>query len=115
MTNLNQLIERRQGEVREAMLGTKTNTIPDDAWHTALYESKAEKLNEATTQTATEAYRQALEDVLAGLPGEVSVYLHAHHHMTDRELRDEEMRVFGMNYRLKTVRAQIEGLLSKIE
>ena len=53
-----------------------------------------------TTQTATEAYRQALEDVLAGLP-------------EDKLPWGDEDEV-SYNQALQTVRAQIDDLLSKI-
>jgi hypothetical protein len=108
MTNLTKLIEQRQGDYWHMKGLAKSESAKDAGEMTVV------KLGYVTT-LQKEAYRQALEDVLAGLPGEVSVYPDAHIHMTDRELRDEEMRVFGMNYRLKTVRAQIEGLLGNIK
>jgi hypothetical protein len=106
MTNLTKLIERRQGEVEKELL---------NGFDLYISNNTTEYVKESTKKSITEAYRQALLDLLAGLPGEVSVYLEAYIHMTDRELRDEEMRVFGMNYRLQTIRAQIEELLGKIE
>jgi hypothetical protein len=65
MTNLNKLIERWQREVRkkyqtreaEVRLGYFVDYI----------DISYEDLDTITTQTATEAYRQALLDVLAGL------------------------------------------------
>lgn len=112
MSHLNKLIEQRQEEV--VHLFEVNKLLGKSFLGKGIIESKiGNLLASSTTQTATEAYYQALKDVLAGLPGEGSVYRDAHLHMTDRELRDEEMRVFGMNYRLQTIRAQIESLLSK--
>jgi hypothetical protein len=60
MTNLTNLIEQRQEDAEERILSTM-----DDG--TIQYCPR--DLESVITQTATLAYRQALEDVLAGLPG----------------------------------------------
>jgi soluble cytochrome b562 len=100
MTNLNKLIEQRQGEFEHKIISV------DELGHQA-HIGDAYKAVQFVNQSITEAYRQALEDVLAGLPGEKEkVY-------TD----DFEMRNYknGHNALLQTIRAQIEELLGKIE
>jgi len=61
------------------------------------------------TNKEKEAYRQALLDVLAGLPGDDNEII-AHN-----EGKDAEWRAIGHNAALQTVREQIEGLLGKIK
>jgi hypothetical protein len=96
MTNLNQLIERRQGEAHQAYQQVYKGILPAEvlAKRNVWYE-------EETTQTATEAYRQALQDVLARLPG-------------DKEHLNYDSDERGHNTTLQTVRAQIDDLLGKI-
>jgi hypothetical protein len=94
MTNLQQLIERQQREARDAFL-RRTITFSLDETHYFI-------LDTLTAQTATEAYRQALEDVLAGLPEEDTV---AYGYESGRAKKKAH------NTALQTVRAQIEGLL----
>jgi NAD(P)H-flavin reductase len=58
---------------------------------------------------------QGVEKVRKGVPEEVSLFPMADHHMTDQELRDEEMRIFGMNYRRKTVLDHIAKVKSELK
>jgi hypothetical protein len=66
------------------------------------------KIDALITQTATEAYRQALEDVLAGLPGDEDLTP-----FDNDPLHPVRTQKFGHNTALQTIRAQIEGLLGK--
>jgi hypothetical protein len=93
MTKLNKLIKQRQEEAEERILSTM-----DDG--TIQYCPR--DLESVITQTATEAYRQALEDVLAGLPEEDTV---AYGYESGRAKKKAH------NTALQTVRAQIEELL----
>jgi len=88
MTNLNKLIKRRQGELQMFL------TEDDGSGNVWL------------DMSLKETYRQALLDLQAVLPGEKEKVF------TD----DFEMRNYknDHNTALQTVRAQIEGLLSKI-
>jgi hypothetical protein len=140
MTNLQQLIERRQGEVIENVRSDKSSvyqkTIADkkllllkcfdlyeagknrdeqryfDLRTTVLeiiYSIQEDTIHPLITQTATEAYRQALEDVLAGLPVERELWA----------VDDNGDKIFLLeckyhNSALQTVRSQIEELLGKI-
>jgi len=105
MTNLTKLIEQRQGEF-------------DSKWFHELQEWGREPMRNDMVgflrQTATLAYRQALQDVLAGLPEEklyqtIRAYDEYVNGFTEGETNSE------YNTALQTVRAQIEGLLGKIE
>jgi hypothetical protein len=95
MTNLQQLIERRQGEIKEV-----TVKIRDLSSETTI-DLDIQPLLEHDAQTATEAYRQALLDVLAGLP-----------EPSNPRGPWESGSSDGHNTALQTVRAQIEGLLN---
>jgi hypothetical protein len=92
MTNLNQLIEQRQGEAKERILSTM-----DDG--TIQYCPR--DLESVITQTATESYRQALLDVDEKLEEQIEHAL--------------KMSNWQAQSALETIRAQIEGLLSKID
>jgi protoporphyrinogen oxidase len=93
MTNLNKLIERRQGD---------NKNIID---YKGDYYIKCVAHEEVVRRT----YRKALEDVLAGLPKERTV---------DFEMKTRNPNpayAKGHNTALQTVRAQIEELLGKID
>jgi len=95
MTNLNKLIERRQGE-----LDTEAKSL----CQFFDWEEDSEQHHEIL-KSLLEAYRQALEDVLAGLPD-------------DKQDGDDGMTgvgADGYNTALQNIRAQIEGLLSAID
>ena len=96
MTNLNQLIERRQGEATRTLI--ECITQEDKPVFTP------EIMNQIINQTATLSYRQALNDLLAGLP-----------EPSNPRGPWESGSSDGYNTALQTVRAQIEGLLGKIE
>jgi hypothetical protein len=105
MTNLTKLIERRQGEnkslIKELrMVSNMINMGEKIQWgqDTFLMDKAADALE--STQTTTEAYRQALEDILAGLP-----------EPSNPRGPWESGSSDGYNTALQTVRAQIEGLL----
>jgi hypothetical protein len=109
MTNLNKLIERWQREVRkkyqtreaEVRLGYFVDYI----------DISYEDLDTITTQTATEAYRQALEELLAGLPREQRVVeeeLQRGGYASQSDIEAEQ----AWNTALQTVRAKIEELLA---
>jgi hypothetical protein len=67
-------------------------------------------------KVSTEAYRQALEDVLAGLPEDVELSDCGSCNACDVMMTCTTMEANrSHNTALKTVRAQIEGLLGKIE
>jgi hypothetical protein len=102
-TNLNTLIERRQGEVDNKLYARNFNLVQNE------YKEMLDMVESETTQIATEAYRQALNDLLTGLPGDDNEII-AHN-----EGKDAEWRAIGHNTTLKTVRAQIDDLLGKIE
>jgi hypothetical protein len=115
MTNLNTLIEQRQGELMKFVEPALDNGF-DNGYRGADTE-KAQKayrdryawaldIRDFDTQTATEAYRQALLDLQEGLPEDVD---HAGERGNAPQWRH------GHNTALQTVRAQIKGLLSKIE
>ena len=115
MTNLTKLIEQRQGELIKFVEPALDNGF-DNGYRGADTE-KAQKayrdryawaldIRDFDTQTAIEAYRQALEDVLAGLPEDFD---HAGEQGNAPQWRN------GHNTALQTVRAQIEELLGKIE
>jgi hypothetical protein len=91
MTNLNQLIKQRQGEI---------DTEVKSLCQYFDWEEDSEQHHEILT-SLTEARRQALEDVLAGLPGSFNTTAEGYN--------------IGYNTALQTVRAQIEELLGKIE
>jgi len=95
MTNLQQLIERRQG------YGIKEFSIE---FKGAL--NRDPELLSGARNLATEAYRQALLDLREGLPEDDTT-----------EYRGQRRKLIteGHNTALQTVRAQIEGLLGKIE
>jgi len=175
MTNLNKLIEQRQGEMVQKILDllnayTEVN-VDNNCVYSNIDYNKARApliiaLEKHNLQTTTEAYRQALEDVLAGLPGEhilgkdnndtdslidelMKVHYEPEHEkgvtcwcspkVIVREgipnIEHNEQRIIireflesnfsdasasellstGHNTALQTVRAQIEGLLGKIE
>jgi len=113
MTNLQQLIERRQGEfIHEYCVKRPAQPI---RWIRSIFyddTDQIEKILQHDRLTATEAYRQALEDVLAGLPEEkkLEAYLGE-----DPERKLNCGFKIGHNTALQTIRAQIEGLLGKIE
>jgi len=105
MTNLNQLIEQRQG------YGIKEFSIE---FNDAL--NRDPELLSGARNLANEAYRQALEDVLAGLPEEDNAY--ERRKTCDCSLLPDPpfcRHTQGENDALQTVRAQIEELLGKIE
>jgi hypothetical protein len=110
MTNLQQLIEPRQGEVWD------DKKKKHDGREIVVSYSKKE-IDTINTQTATEAYRQALEDVLAGLY-EVDVdkvpTIEQEAWANQYENKCEAFW-YGESKGLSNVRAQIEGLLGKIE
>jgi hypothetical protein len=98
MKNLNTLIEQQKERVINQCV-----TYPSDQTRSGKeVRLDPDYLAILTTQTATKAYRQALEDVLAGLPD-------------DKEHLNYDSDERGHNTALQTVRAQIEGLLGKIE
>ena len=106
MTNLQQLIERRQGAAKRTGYKHINNSDHLPEW----YGYPAKSIDTLTAQTATEAYRQALEDVLAGLPGDDRP------RVPENDTEEAWMSEYiGHNTALQTVRDQIEGLLSKIE
>jgi len=96
-TLINKLIERQQEEATRTLI--ECITQEDKPVFTP------EIMNQIITQTATEAYRQALEDVLAGLPPNIEV----------SEFHPGSEQSESINTALQTVRAQIEGLLNKIK
>ncbi len=100
MTNLQQLIEQRQGEVHQAYQQVYKGILPAEvlAKRNVWYE-------EEITQTATEAYRQALLDLREGLPPNIEV----------SEFHPGSEQSEAINTTLQTVRAQIEELLGKME
>jgi hypothetical protein len=131
MTNLKKLIERRQGEFKREYCVDRGLKI---RWIRSIFyddTDQIEKILEHDTQSITEAhqagyqkgvddqkrrkyargkamYKKALEDVLAGLPLKLSNEV-AHRYPDDYAFE------IGHNTALQTVRAQIEGLLGKIE
>jgi len=104
MTNLNKLIERRQGELE---------TLTGDDYQTDYYPVSSKWLASAIT----EAYRQALEDVLAGLY-EVDVdKVPTIEQEAWANQYENKCEAFwhGESKGLSNIRAQIEELLGKIE
>jgi hypothetical protein len=114
MTNLNTLIEQRQGEMEKLykMLGFKDELsfeeVPPEV-----------QLKQFTTQTATLAYRQALLDLREGLPESKDIEKHTIEMLksgftnkTNRRKARIKDKVW--NTALQTVRAQIDDLLGKI-
>jgi hypothetical protein len=99
MTNLNKLIERQQGEVEKWKMFPEKEYI--DIINYDQYQ--VEDVKNEVAEVATEAYRQALEDVLAGLP-----------EPSNPRGPWESGSSDGYNTALQTVRAQIEVLLGKI-
>jgi len=91
MTNLTKLIERRQGEFQ--MFFTEDDGSGNDWLEMSL----------------KEAYRQALLDLLQSMEG---MDEDGETPLGSQELHETEM---AWNTALQTVRAQIEGLLGKIE
>jgi hypothetical protein len=101
MTTLNNLIKQRQGEFRvqydELGLKQPKNSMKN---------LERELIVDYWSKVSTEAYRQALEDVLAGLPGDDTI---AYGYEKGR------VKQKAHNTALQTVRAQIEGLLGNIK
>jgi hypothetical protein len=112
MKNLNTLIEQQKERVINQCV-----TYPSDQTRSGKeVRLDPDYLAILTTQTATLAYRQALEDVLAGLPGDKELTDCGRCNACDVMMTCTTMEANrDHNTTLQTVRAQIEGLLSKIE
>jgi len=110
MTNLNKLIEQRQGEFYDYIkYGDDTNTTVERA-----------KLKRMYNEHITKAYRQALLDLREGLPESKDIEKHTIEMLKSgltnkKNRRKARIKDRVWNKALETVRAQIEGLLSKIE
>jgi len=114
MTNLNKLIERRQGEATSQMENLAVPAYNELTHEVEHYNKVTDSLiRYITTQTATEAYRQALLDLREGLPGEIEI--DNFKFVGNEQEVIEVQREMGHNTALQTVRAQIEELLGKIE
>ena len=105
--NLKQLIEQRQGEGSDKLDRTIQIHDESDIHSTSynLHKKLRDLIKSEIAQTATLTARQTLLDVLAGLPEE-------------KQDGDDGMTGVGAdvhNTTIQTVRAQIEGLLGKIE
>jgi hypothetical protein len=108
MTNLNKLIEQRKGEfkeISETYIKSGWDEINNLAYKTYQINWNDNQID-FIAQTATLSYRQALEDVLAGLPEEDTI---AYGYESGRAKKKAH------NIALQTVRAQIEGLLGNIK
>jgi hypothetical protein len=118
MTNLNQLIERRQGEATSQMENLAVPAYNELTHEVEHYNKVTDSLiRYITTQTATEAYRQALEDVLAGLY-EVDVdKVPTIEQEAWANQYENKCEAFwhGESKGLSNIREQIEELLGKIE
>jgi hypothetical protein len=129
MTNLNNLIKQRQGEVE-----TKSQHAEWGGWRIVsdmldkpdedgIYPTSEcyERLHDFVVEQKIEAARQILLDVLAGLPGDVDLSSHNFKCKEDVLEWDIPREIYeyakddGHNTVLQTVRAQIEGLLSAID
>jgi hypothetical protein len=106
MTNLTKLIERRQGEneslINELRIVSNMINVGEKIqWgqDTTLMDKAADALE--SSQSITEAYRQALLDVDEKLEEQIEHAL--------------KMSNWQAQSALETIRAQIEGLLSKID
>ena len=116
MTNLNKLIEQRQEEVEsksqhEEWGGWKiVSDMLDKPNEYGIFPTSEcyERLHDFVVEQKIEAYRQALLDLRAGLPLKLSNEV-AHRYPNDYAFE------IGHDTALQTVRAQIEGLLGKIE
>jgi hypothetical protein len=113
MTNLNKLIERRQGEIEGEIIEElekcldaykELNGVESIHYKNRLLNIVANEIN----TIGKNARRQTLKDVLAGLPEEED----GETPFGSQELHETEV---AWNKALQTVRAQIEGLLSKID
>jgi hypothetical protein len=104
MTNLNKLIERRQGEVVKRIVDEfKTEELVLDSDKHYYIRGTTEDLESAVRLALEEERKQALLDLQAGLPGDAR--------SEDRPGAEME----GWDTSLQTVRAQINDLLGKIE
>ena len=121
MTNLNKLIEQRQGELLPTE--DELQKIGDHYWGgdyepsylelTRLKESYGEVMSPKAVKVMTEVYRQALLDLQAGLPERLTERNLAK--VSDEYIFETEGECIAHNTVLQTVRAQIEELLGKIE
>jgi hypothetical protein len=104
MTTLNNLIKQRQGDYWQ---------LEKTAEETESGCPKFVRANKEVTQLQKEAYRQALEDVLTGLFEEKpSETIRAYDEYGNGFVVGKTNS--GHNIALKTVQAQIEGLLGNI-
>jgi hypothetical protein len=122
MTNLNQLIEQRQGEneslIKELRIVSNMINVGEKIqWgqDTTLMDKAADALE--SSQSITEAYRQALEDVLAGLYDvDVDKVPTIEQEAWANQYENKcEAFWYGESKGLSNVRAQIEELLGKID
>jgi hypothetical protein len=113
MTNLNKLIKRRQGEVEKWKMFPEKEYI--DIINYDQYQ--VEDVKNEVAEVATEAYRQALEDLQAGLY-EVDVdkvpTIEQEAWANQYENKCEAFW-YGESKGLSNVRAKIEELLGKID
>jgi hypothetical protein len=59
---LKDIIEETQKKLTEKFLGI--NTITNDAWHTSIYEQKAQQIDEIVAETAQIVAREVAEKIL---------------------------------------------------
>jgi hypothetical protein len=101
---LKDIIEETQKKLTEKFLGI--NTVPDDAWHTSIYERKAQQIDEIVAETAQIVAREVLRKAYTEMAEvfdtneneDYKPWQYANDHLQSLEdslLKDEEINIPG--------------------